>query len=48
MLRVMQATVRSAAEWEYVSLLCYFAYLNRSIDQRTEWVVFEQNGERLW
>jgi phage tail sheath protein FI len=45
---MMPGTVRSAAEWKYVSLRCYFAYLKRSIDQRTKWVVFEKNGDLLW
>ena len=38
----------SDPEWKYVSLRCYFAYLKRSIDQRTQWIVFEPNGEILW
>ena len=45
---MMPGTLRSAAEWKYASLRCYFAYLNRSIDQRTKWVVFEKNGDLLW
>ena len=44
----MQRTVRSAAEWKYVNLRCYFAYLKRSIDQGIKWVVVEPNGEQLW
>jgi phage tail sheath protein FI len=35
-------------EWKYVSLRCYFAYLQRSIDKTTQWAVFEPNGEPLW
>jgi phage tail sheath protein FI len=35
-------------EWKYVSLRCYFAYLQRSIDNATRWAVFEPNGEPLW
>lgn len=35
-------------EWKYVNLRCYFAYLKRSIDQGTKWVVFEPNGRPLW
>jgi phage tail sheath protein FI len=45
---MMQASVRAAAEWKYVSLRCYFAYLKRSLDQRTRWAVFEKNGDLLW
>jgi len=37
-----------APEWKYVSLRCYFAYLQRSFDKATRWVVCEPNGERLW
>ena len=37
-----------APEWKYVSLRCYFAYLQRSIEKRTRWAVFEPNGEPLW
>lgn len=37
-----------APEWKYVSLRCYFAYLQRSIDRTTRWVACEPNGERLW
>lgn len=38
----------SNPEWKYVSLRCYFAYLKRTIDNRTKWVVFEPNNELLW
>ena len=37
-----------APEWKYVSRRCYFAYLQRSIDKATRWVVCEPNGELLW
>jgi phage tail sheath protein FI len=40
--------MRSDPEWKYVSLRCYFAYLQRSIDKATRWAVFEPNGEPLW
>jgi phage tail sheath protein FI len=40
--------MRSISERKYVSLRCYFAYLKRSIDERTKWVVFEKNGDLLW
>ena len=40
--------MRSDPEWKYVSLRRYFAYLKRSIDNGTKWVVFEPNGEQLW
>lgn len=41
-------TVSSDPEWKYVNLRRYFAYLERSIDKGTQWVVFEPNGDRLW
>ena len=41
-------TVSSDPEWKYVNLRRYFAYLERSIDRGTQWVVFENNGETLW
>jgi phage tail sheath protein FI len=41
-------TVSSDPEWKYVNLRRYFAYLERSIDRGTQWVVFEPNGEGLW
>lgn len=45
---MMPARVPPAAEWKYVNLRCYFAYLKRSIAQSTKWVVSEHNGEPLW
>jgi hypothetical protein len=41
-------TVSSDPEWKYVNVRRYFNYLERSIDQGTQWAVFESNGERLW
>lgn len=41
-------TASSDPEWKYVNIRRYFNYLERSIDQGTQWVVFEPNGERLW
>ncbi len=41
-------TISSDPEWKYVNLRRYFAYLERSIDKSTQWVVFEPNGEKLW
>ncbi len=40
--------MRSDPEWKYVSLRSYFAYLKRSLDEGTKWVVFEPNGDILW
>ncbi|HUH11951.1 MAG TPA: phage tail sheath subtilisin-like domain-containing protein [Longimicrobiales bacterium] len=41
-------TISSDPEWKYVNLRRYFAYLERSIDRGTQWVVFENNGDTLW
>jgi uncharacterized protein len=41
-------TISSDPEWQYVNLSRYFAYLERSIDRGTRWVVFEPNGDALW
>ena len=41
-------TISSDPEWKYVNIRRYFAYLERSIDKDTQWVVFEPNGEPLW
>jgi phage tail sheath protein FI len=41
-------TASSDPEWKYVNLRRYSAYLEHSIDQGTQWVVFEPNGDTLW
>ena len=41
-------TISSDPEWRYINVRRYFAYLERSIDVGTQWVVFESNGEPLW
>jgi uncharacterized protein len=41
-------TISSDPEWKYVNVRRYFLYLERSIDQGTQWAVFEPNGEKLW
>ena len=41
-------TISSDAEWKYVNLRRYFAYLERSIERGTRWAVFEPNGAALW
>jgi uncharacterized protein len=41
-------TISSDPEWKYVNLRRYFAYLERSIEKGTQWVVFENNHEPLW
>ncbi len=41
-------TISSDPEWKYVNLRRYFAFLERSIEKGTQWVVFEPNNEALW
>jgi phage tail sheath protein FI len=36
------------AEWRYVSVRRFFNYLRESIDEGTQWVVFEPNSPDLW
>lgn len=41
-------TITDDSDWTYVNVRRYFAYLERSIDVGTQWVVFENNDPRLW
>jgi phage tail sheath protein FI len=41
-------TTSQDTEWKYINLRRYFIYLEQSIDQGLQWVVFEPNGEALW
>lgn len=41
-------TAGSDPEWKYLNVRRYFNYLERSIDRRTLWAVFEANTESLW
>jgi uncharacterized protein len=34
--------------WKYVSVRRYILYVRESIDEGTQWCVFEPNNERLW
>ena len=34
--------------WKYVNVRRLFLYVEKSIEQSTQWVVFEPNNERLW
>jgi phage tail sheath protein FI len=48
-IRVWGARTLSAdAQWQYVNVRRYFLYLEHSIADSTNWVVFEPNGEELW
>jgi uncharacterized protein len=41
-------TLSSNALWKYVSVRRLFIFLERSIYEGTQWVVFEPNDDRLW
>lgn len=41
-------TASSDPEFKYVNVRRFFLYLEASIDRGTQWVVFENNGPRLW
>lgn len=36
------------AEWRYINVRRLFLFLRESIDEGTQWVVFEPNDSRLW
>ena len=40
--------ITSDPDWKYVPVRRLFIYLEESIDQGTQWVVFEPNDEPLW
>jgi len=41
-------TTSQDPEWKYVNVRRYFIYLEQSIHEGLQWVVFEPNGEPLW
>lgn len=41
-------TITSNALWKYVSVRRLFIFLERSIYEGTQWVVFEPNDDKLW
>ena len=41
-------TTSSDPSWKYVNVRRLFLYLEESIDEGTQWVVFEPNDEMLW
>ena len=48
-IRVWGARTTSAnPQWKYVNVRRLFLYLEESIDEGTQWAVFESNTERLW
>ena len=43
-----QATIRRASQWKYVPIRRLALFLESSLYDGTQWVVFEPNDERLW
>ena len=41
-------TVSSDPIWKYINVRRLFLYIGESIEQGTQWVVFEPSNERLW
>ncbi|MBS1820705.1 MAG: phage tail sheath family protein [Acidobacteria bacterium] len=41
-------TISSDPDWKYVNVRRFLLYLEHSIDQGTQWAVFEPNNEQLW
>lgn len=41
-------TISSDASWKYVNIRRLFLFLEESIDESTQWVVFEPNDQKLW
>ncbi|TFH41318.1 MAG: phage tail sheath family protein, partial [ANME-2 cluster archaeon] len=41
-------TTSSDPLWKYLNVRRLFLYIEESIEQGTQWVVFEPNNERLW
>lgn len=41
-------TLSSDGAWKYINVRRIFIYVERSIDEGTQWVVFEPNDEKTW
>jgi phage tail sheath protein FI len=41
-------TLADDPQWKYVNVRRLFLYLEESMDEGTQWAVFENNDERLW
>ncbi len=41
-------TMTSDASWKYINVRRLFIFVEESIDEGTQWVVFEPNDEKLW
>lgn len=40
--------IASDPDWKYVNVRRRLTYIEKSIDEGTQWVIFEPNGEPLW
>lgn len=40
--------ITSLTEWKYINVRRLFIFLERSLDQGTQWAVFEPNDQTLW
>jgi phage tail sheath protein FI len=41
-------TASTNSLWKYINVRRFFLFLGESIDEGTQWVVFEGNNEQLW
>ncbi len=46
--RLLSSPAAGDPEWQYVNVRRLLIFLERSIDEGTQWVVFEPNDEPLW
>ena len=46
--RTMQGSDQAGSEWKYIPVRRMALYIESSLDQGTQWVVFEPNNETLW
>ncbi len=46
--RTLASDPQGDPEWQYINVRRLFNFLRESIDQGTQWVVFEPNSELLW
>jgi phage tail sheath protein FI len=46
--RTLEGDDRLTSEWKYISVRRLALFIEESINQGTQWAVFEPNDERLW
>ena len=44
----MLGTISKDPDWKYINVRRLFLYIEESIEESTQWLVFEPNSERLW